>query len=346
MYRIILILLIAGFYLTGNANGLGVPLYKDTSKSSCFQHAASQLYEAISLMKKHYYRKQAVNWDSLSLAAQLKLQEAKTCEDAYETINWCFRSFNETHSFVMPANTAALYNNDTAILKTRPKLFQLMGTLKSELLQDKGIAYLHLPWVGTTDPSTCTKIADSIQSLIAGLDEKGINKWIIDLRNNKGGNCWPMLAGIGPLLGEGICGYFVTEAEKVPISYNNGAAMHGKYIRCQVSQKPYKTKHDKNWIVVLTGPKTSSSGEIIALAFKGKEQAYLYGEPTAGFTTANTTYKLSDHSMLVLTICQEADRNGKIYEGKIVPDEMISSEADNIYDDAAKSAAIMFLHIQ
>jgi C-terminal processing protease CtpA/Prc len=221
-----------------------------------------------------------------------------------------------------------------------------MGSLKTELISDKGIAYLDLPWVSTTDPAICTKIADSIQGVIASLDEKGINKWIIDLRNNRGGNCWPMLAGIGPLLGEGICGYFITEVEKVPISYKNGAAMHGRYKRCQVSQKPYKTKHEKNWVIVLTGPKTSSSGEIIALAFKGKEQAFLEGQPTAGLTTANSTYKLSDNSMLVLTVCQEADRNGNIYEGKIIPDELISSANDNNVNDAAKSAAIMYLHIQ
>jgi hypothetical protein len=42
----------------------------------------------------------------------------------------------------------------------------------------------------------------------------------------------------------------------------------------------------------------------------------------------------------------EADRNGKIYEGKLYPDEMINSSALNNHDDPAKSAAIMWLHIQ
>ena len=316
----------------------------DTSRTSCFEKASRQLEEALSIMKKHYYKKHLVNWDSIILAAKTRLNNSSDCDDAFQTVNWCFRHLNETHSYIMAPNSAAIYNYDTIQLRQKPQLSQLVGDLKTELFADKGIAYINIPWIGTTDPSTCTKIADSIQSLIAELDQDGISKWIIDLRKNKGGNCWPMLAGLGPLLGDGVCGYFVTQTEKVAISYRNGAAMHGRYIRCQVS-KPYKTRQEKKWVVLLTGPGTSSSGEIVALAFKGKDQSYLFGEPTAGFTTANATYKLADNSMLVLTVCLEADRTGKIYDGKIIPDEMIPSTASGL-DDPAKSAAVMFLHIQ
>jgi C-terminal processing protease CtpA/Prc len=155
-----------------------------------------------------------------------------------------------------------------------------------------------------------------------------------------------MIAGIGPLLGEGIYGYFLAADEKVPFSYKNGASLQGRYVRCRVRNNGYKTKKDRKWIIVLTGPKTSSSGEIVTLAFKGRDQVFQYGEPTAGFTTANATYTLSDKSMLVLTVSTEADHTGKVYEGKIHPDELIPSSTDNKLDDAAKAAAIMWLHIQ
>ncbi|MGZ5191759.1 MAG: S41 family peptidase [Flavisolibacter sp.] len=58
--------------------------------------------------------------------------------------------------------------------------------------------------VSTTDQFVCTRFADSIQSLIQTFDRRGISKWIIDLRKNTGGNCWPMLTGVGPLLGNGV----------------------------------------------------------------------------------------------------------------------------------------------
>ncbi|MEJ7766711.1 MAG: S41 family peptidase, partial [Chitinophagaceae bacterium] len=294
----------------------------------CIQQANQRLDEVLTLMQKHYYKKNAVNWDSLITAARSRLAASTDCFNAWETVNWCFRQMNESHSFIMPAASAALYNNDTAYLKRKPRITQLVGEIKAEHMNDKGIAYLSVPWIGTSDSAICSLLADSLQQTIATLDQTGVSKWIIDLRKNTGGNCWPMLAGIGPLLGDGICGYFVSYTEKVPISYRNGAAMQGNNIRCKVTKAGYKTKKDKKWIIVLTGPQTSSSGEILALAFKGKEQALLYGQPTAGLTTANTTYQLSDNSMLILTICQEADRTGKVHEGKIYPDQIINTASD------------------
>ena len=105
-------------------------------------------------------------------------------------------------------------------------------------------------------------------------------------------------------------------------------------------------KPDKKSIIVLTGRRTVSSGEIIALAFKAREQVYFYGEPTAGYTTANATYTLSDNSMLVLTVCMEADRTGKICEGRIIPDEVFMAASGGSGNDAAMSAAVMWLASQ
>ena len=331
--------------LTCRANAIGSPP-KDTAFLPCLTLAGNQLDEAFGLMQKHYYKKDETKWDSLKAAARQKLYNSSNCEEAMQTINWCFTQIGESHSFVMPAASAAVYNNDQSQLKVAPTLWQVMGEIKRELYEDKGIAYLTIPWINTTDSTICTLIADSIQQVIASLDRKGITKWIIDLRNNRGGNCWPMLAGIGPLLGDGVCGYFVSGTEKVPISYQQGSAMHGRYTRCRVSREPYRMSSSKKWIIVLTGPLTSSSGEIVALAFKGKNQTYLYGQPTAGLTTANTTYNLSDKSMLVLTVCQEADRNGMMINGKIFPDQTFPPKTDENSDDLALNAAVMWLHVQ
>jgi C-terminal processing protease CtpA/Prc len=219
----------------------------------------------------------------------------------------------------------------------------LIGDIRHELIEDD-IAYISVPWIATTEPSVCTKFADSIQYLIKTFDQIGINKWIIDLRKNTGGNCWPMLAGLGPLLGNGTHGYFVSSKETIPINYQDGIVMQGKHARCVVSN-PYSLLSKNKTIVVLTGENTASAGEIIAIAFKGRKDVYLYGEPTAGLTTANASYSLSDGSMLVLTVCKEADRTGKIIEGKIHPDEIIRPSSFN-GDDEIRAAALMFLQLQ
>ena len=312
----------------------------DTSGSEdCMKNAYRLLDEAFLFMQKHYYRKDLIQWDTLIATARQRLCYSNSCEDAYETITWCIHQLNEPHSFLMSASKAAIYNADTCFLKQKPSITELAGEIKGEML-DAGVAYITVPWVSTTDSMACLWVADSIQQVIARLDNRSVKNWIIDLRKNTGGNCWPMLAGIGPLLGEGVCGYFVNDGERIPITYSNGAAMQGKHIRCRVSSSGYQLRQGRKNIIVLTGRRTSSSGEIIALAFKGKEGVYFYGEPTAGYTTANATYTLSDNSMLVLTVCREADRTGRICDGRIMPDEIIANE---LHGDPVRDAALMYL---
>lgn len=318
--------------------------FSDTSLNTCLTKANGLLDEAFVFLQKNYYRKNSVAWDTLMSSAKKRLQASGNCNETYDIISWCFKELNETHSFIMPPTKAAIYNNNVASLPKKPMLHELVGEIKGELL-DNGVAYITVPWVSTTDSLICIQVADSLQAMIARLDGAKPTGWIIDLRKNTGGNCWPMLAGIGPLLGNGVCGYFVSAREKIPIVYNDGAAFQGKNLRCKVSNA-YKMNSDKKSIIVLTGRRTVSSGEIIALAFKGKEQVYFYGEPTAGYTTANATYTLSDNSMLVLTVCMEADRTGKICEGRIMPDETFTAETHPGSSDAAMSAAVMWLGSQ
>ena len=315
-----------------------------TDSLSCMEKAGRLLTEALHFMEKNYYRRDEVSWPEFEARARQQLLAAGNCEDAYASISWCFKQLNEPHSFIMPPARAAKYNGNVEDgLAPEPALSDLVGEIRGEWLQDS-IAYLTVPWVHSTDSLVCERIADSLQTVIARLDARGISRWIIDLRQNSGGNCWPMLTGIGPLLGDGVCGYFVSGDQRVPIAYHDGSAFEGRHVLCRVSDQGYRTQQAKKSIVVLTGRRTVSAGEIVALAFKGKAQTLLIGEPTAGYTTANATYMLSDRSMLVLTKCQEADYTGRICDGSIVPDKLISAAGPAAAgDDPAKEAAVSWL---
>ena len=321
---------------------LSIPVFSQTNEGSasvCIQKANQLLNETLSLMQKHYYKKDSVQWDTLAVAARNRLSKSGNCDDAYEVIKWCFAQIKEQHSFVMTPAKAALYNGN---INSNSTPVRFSGGIRHEMIE-KDIAYIDIPWLSTADKNICTAFADSLQQLISNYDQLGINKWVIDLRRNTGGNCWPMLAGLGPLLGNGTYGFFVSDSEKIPFSYSNGVIMQGKYGRCTVAN-PYSCSPSQETIVVLTGANTSSAGEIVALAFKGMENVYLFGEPTAGLTTANATYALSGGALLVLTVCKEADRRGKICEGKIHPDKLVQSNT-SAGKDAVKSSAIMFLQM-
>jgi carboxyl-terminal processing protease len=316
--------------------------HPDTLALPCRQKAEQLLDEALRFMEKNYYRRDEVIWTTLADQAKQQLLNADNCDDAYAAITWCFKQLGERHSFIMPPDKAARYNGDES--PSGPaSLADLVGEIRGEWVQDS-IAYLTIPWVHTTDSSLCNRIADSLQAVIARLDTRHISHWIIDLRNNSGGNCWPMLAGIGPLLGDGVYGYFVASGERIPIAYYDGSACQGRHVICRVSEDHgYHTHAAHKSIVVLTGRRTVSAGEIVALAFKGREQTFLIGQPTAGLTTANATYSLSDRSMLVLTVCQEADFTGHICDGRIQPDQVVPAGDGNADPDPARSAALAWL---
>ena len=336
--HLLLPVLIAGAFSVkarGQSDSLPLP---------CMEKAERLLDEALGFMEKNYYRRDEISWPDLREKARRQLQTAGNCEDAYASITWCFKQLDEPHSFIMAPEKAARYNGDPG--PGGVKLSSLTGQIRGEWLQDS-IGYLTIPWVSTDDSLVCQRIADSIQSVIARLDSRGIARWIIDLRQNSGGNCWPMLTGIGPLIGDGVCGYFVSGDERVPITYHEGSAFQGRHVRCRVSNRGYRTQRDRKYIAILTGPGTVSAGETVALAFKGRSLTYFIGQPTAGLTTANATYPLSDRSMLVLTICQEADCTGRVCAGRIHPDMLVPADTGTSSpaagNDPAKEAAVSWL---
>jgi C-terminal processing protease CtpA/Prc len=65
----------------------------------------------------------------------------------------------------------------------------------------------------------------AIQEALRKGDGAGTISWIVDLRNSRGGNTWPALAGIGSLLGDGTAGFFVDAANRAtPWGYTKGEA--------------------------------------------------------------------------------------------------------------------------
>jgi hypothetical protein len=314
----------------------------DSSRGECIERASLLLDEAVAIMQKNYYKKDSVQWEQLITKEKASLTQSTGCEDAYKAVQSFIDKLKEKHSFIMPPLKAAVYNGNINSSQPGASNKKLTGDITHGLIEGN-IAYINVPWIATTDQKLCRLFADSIQSVIKTFDQKGISRWIVDLRKNTGGNCWPMLAGLGPLLGNGIHGFFVSPKQYIPIRYENGIVMQGKQPRCSVNN-PYTMITANKTILVLTGENTASAGEIVALAFKGLDNVFLYGEPTAGLTTANASYSLSDGSMLVLTVCKEADRNKKIIEGKIHPDELIKKSPGNNSDDIMTSA-VMYLQM-
>ena len=163
--------------------------------------------------------------------------------------------------------------------------------------------------------NTANSFAEQIQNDIKKQDNASIVGWIVDLRGNTGGNMWPMVAGLEPLIGEGIIGYFI-DNEGSTLSWE---LLNGKTSGVTVSL-PYKLINQKIKIAVLTDQATASSGEATAIAFKGLENAKSFGIATCGVSTAVQAYPFLDGSTLGLVMSNMADRNKKIYGKAVIPD--------------------------
>ena len=117
-------------------------------------------------------------------------------------------------------------------------------------------------------PEQATAYARQIQDAIAAADRDDLLGWIVDLRSNGGGNMWPMIAGLGPILGDGPLGYFIgpTGAETL-WEYRDGASRSGGTAITTVSA-PYVLKRQRPRVAVLSDVGIASSGEATLIAFR------------------------------------------------------------------------------
>lgn len=165
---------------------------------------------------------------------------------------------------------------------------------------------------------TGVKVSDSLyihtvfDFLQEHLDARGV---IVDLRNNTGGNMYPMIASVSPLLPDGVVLRFKSRKQTTPIfleyvtkSYRIAPENIGKF--------PESTP-----IAVLTNENTGSSGEATLICFLGLDNVKTFGSPTAGYPSGNVTHTLADGYLFAITRSAEIARTGEVFcEDPINPD--------------------------
>jgi len=259
-------------------------------------------------------------WRSISSCAE-------TLDDAGEGFQLVLRSV-DNHSFFQRSEIARQWANQTIDKKDEDPDFPLTT---GSVMED--IGYVNMPYFSSGNYDMGVFFADKMQQLIDSLDAPDIKGWILDLRGNGGGNCWPMLAGIGPILGEGLCGHFIDGERKTTWSYDDGVSWADTSGQSSVSGDPYNLLRPDPPVAVLVGPLTASSGEVVALAFKGRPNTRHFGEQTAGFTTGNNNHELSNGGILFLAESVYADRFKKEYPDYLQPDEEIVDDPATVEDE-------------
>src|SRR5262249_2705971 len=159
---------------------------------------------------------------------------------------------------------------------------------------DKRWAYVVVPACDGSVKEARQAYLDRLLGIVRELDGQKPAGWIIDLRGNEGGDMWPMLAGIAPVLGEGGLGAFVgPDGAKEKGSDREGKVLAGTEV-AEAAAEASRPKQPAPTVAVLTDGKTASSGEAVAIAFRGRPKTRSFGQSTAGLSTSNEVFPLSD----------------------------------------------------
>lgn len=227
-------------------------------------------------------------------------------------------------------NELQKYGDNHSFWRTRKRVKELnqkLSNLRSPKLVEvkKGIGHLTIPsYTNRGDLDLYLYIDSALRQIEAVDDYSKMKGWIIDLRGNSGGNMYPMISSILPFIQEDSLGYFLTRKDKTAWIKN-----FRKPSLVTQRIKKYKCKDLNTKIAVLIDNKTASAAEMTAIALIGLPNVKLFGQTSAGKTTGNRVFYLSNGSMLALATSWAIDRKGKIYYGPIIPDVTIG-EAETL----------------
>jgi C-terminal processing protease CtpA/Prc len=333
--------------------------------------AKAYLEHVLDLMQKNALHKKSIDWPKVSKETFAHAKGAQTTFDTYPAIAFAFTQLREHHTWLQLPDTLSGEKRqaiaaemmkirlgdaqkDTTASPFAPRK-QMEGHM---IVQDgKRFAYVVVPmciplyseW--EKNGPYFEEFAEKLHGIAMDLQSQKPQGWIIDLRGNQGGNMWPMLAGIGLVIGEGDLGAFVSSDDEHEVwFYKTGSAgikEAGKEEIANEIKQPLFALPDQPWVAVLFDRSTGSSGEAVAIAFAGRPRERSFGERTAGFSTSNQMYPLSDGASLFLCNGIEADRTGKLYPDGLEPDVKVPGPtgrpAPGEQDDAALLAAEQWL---
>lgn len=342
----------AGCVLLVTACACGADVAGTRDGASTSAAATNYTNAALDIMQAHSINRYTIDWPSFRTAALERISGAQTPRDTYPAITATLVALGDHHSsFFAPGALPDKYPRDPSTLSAMRTATVTGGDPHIQpigLLVSDDIGYVSIP--GFTG-SQKTPFADSVQAIVQELDASNPCGWIVDLRFDTGGNMWPMVAGIGPVLGDGDIGEFVNpDSSRQTWYYRDGAAgvvsPTGVEEPIQRVTAAYHLTRPMPPVAVMYSPSTASSGEAVAVAFRGRPLSRSFGRATDGLSTANAVFELSDGAYLNLTVATDADRTGTIYGGKLQPDETwTSTEIDPATDQAAQ-AAVAWLHQQ
>ena len=273
------------------------------------------LDEVLDRMQVSALKRKTIDWPTFRANVHTKIVDGSTIEGVFPAIEFALKSLGDNHSTYYAANSTVISGNANGPCE---------GT-SGDVAAIANIGYVKIAVTGS-NTAQHAQYATDIQTKIKNQDNANVKGWIIDLRGNTGGFMAPMIAGVGPIIGNGIAGYFIdAENNEIPYSYSDGTTTFGGSTTTYVTTF-YKLTGDHPKVAILIDQRTASSGEGVAIALLALTNSKSFGVATCGQSTSVSGFDLSDGATLALADSYIADRNKKKNGGSIIPDVTVAGD--------------------
>ncbi|SDS65063.1 S41 family peptidase [Corynebacterium timonense] len=243
--------------------------------------------------------------DEFTAAKATALEEIKgatSYEETYEPLRAVIKAAGGKHSNILTAEDEAAEDPDQLAPAVEARGNIAFATVPDVTRHDDGQAYADTLTEGILTHATCGAI--------------------VDLRGNGGGDMGPMVAGISPLLPDGPVLSFVSRTSTTDVTVDGNSVTGGG--------TPVTTQGGKREVpvAVLVDAETASSGEATMLTFRGLDRSRSFGEPTAGFASANMVVDLYDGASVMITTAKDRARTGEEFAEDPVRPDVATNDAE------------------
>lgn len=289
-----------------------------------------------------------VNWKQAIDSIHTLSADAKSFAELAPALNYLLEVLGDEHGRIFYNNQVIAYYYSGQLKEHQsgfdPVLYgQVQSgqvyTFMTTLLKDH-IGYIRMPGLPMGDNMLMAK---NIQDEVCRLIENGADRWIIDLRYNGGGNLNPMVEGLTAILGDGLVGGAegLTPAENIIWEIRDGDYYNNGY---SILLPEECTGASGQRVAILTSLYTVSSGEALAVIFKGRPQTRFFGARTLGMVTGTSWDVISDSVTMSISTNFYTDRNGTVYRHYVDVDEEIQSiHSPEIMDEPCIMRAMQWI---
>ena len=292
---------------------LQAPAASSTPTEDLRLGARVYLEEAFQAIEEQAYYAESVDWSALRAEVFERTAQVTDINELHIQIQYALGKLRDDHSHMMTPEMAQEYWTGESFMDFPEPWGELV---------DGRYGYIWMGGFASGSQEVTDDYASRLQQEVIDLDRQAPCAWVVDLRENNGGDIYAMVAGLGEVIGDGLVMQAVNRHGETDfqLHYRDGGAWVGDEVYAQAGDPGFSLSAPERPVLVLIGRGTRSSGEALSLAFRGDPYATLMGHETSGMTSSNSRIELSDGALLFVTSSLIMDPNGQVYGGTIQPD--------------------------